>query len=161
MLLHVFRLHGFLRDVMSGPQFVFKFCSLLGASVSLSSGYHPQSNGQELETRLRCLVAQNPGASISFGWSMHTTHCPAHPLLSPLFSAPMGTSLLCSPLWRKSPVTPQPKLLSDHAIRFGVGPVRCCFVSLLMTREWLTEEGPKRPPTHQDNGFGSPPGICV
>lgn len=54
-------------DVVSdrGPQFVSKFwrefCRLLGASVSLSSGFHPQSNGQteranqDLERVLRCL----------------------------------------------------------------------------------------------------------
>ncbi len=49
---HVFRIHGLPTDVVSdrGPQFVSKFwsefCRLLGATVSLSSGYHPQSNGQ-------------------------------------------------------------------------------------------------------------------
>ena len=49
---HVFRLHGLPVDVVSdrGSQFVSKFwkefCKLLGATVSLSSGYHPQSNGQ-------------------------------------------------------------------------------------------------------------------
>ena len=78
VLLHVFRIHGFPRDVVSdrGPQFVSQFwkafCSLLGATVSLTSGYHPQSNGQaermnqELETGLRCLVSQNPTT-----WSSH------------------------------------------------------------------------------------------
>ncbi|KAG1958833.1 retrotransposable element [Pimephales promelas] len=41
---------------------------LLGATVSLSSGYHPQSNGQseranqDLERMLRCLVAKNPSS---------------------------------------------------------------------------------------------------
>uniref|UniRef100_A0A4W5JRV3 Gypsy retrotransposon integrase-like protein 1 n=1 Tax=Hucho hucho TaxID=62062 RepID=A0A4W5JRV3_9TELE len=49
---HVFRVHGLPMDVVSdrGPQFVSKFwrefCKLLGATVSLSSGFHPQSNGQ-------------------------------------------------------------------------------------------------------------------
>ncbi len=49
---HVFRIHGLPTDVVSdrGPQFISKFwrefCRLLGASVSLSSGFHPQSNGQ-------------------------------------------------------------------------------------------------------------------
>ncbi len=69
---HVFCIHGLPMDVVSdrGPQFVSKFwrqfCRLLGASVSLSSGFHPQSNGQteranqDLERVLRCLVAQNP-----------------------------------------------------------------------------------------------------
>ena len=78
VLLHVFRIHGFPKDVVSdrGPQFISQFwkafCSLLGATVSLSSGYHPQSNGQserlnqELETGLWCLVSQNPAS-----WSKH------------------------------------------------------------------------------------------
>ena len=78
VLSHVFHLHGFPRDVVLdwGPQFVSQFwrvfCSLLGATVSLSFGSHPQSNGQmkrlnqELETVLRCLVSQNPAT-----WSKH------------------------------------------------------------------------------------------
>ena len=43
-----------------------EFCALLGAKVSLSSGFHPQSNGQtewvnqEMETMLRCMVSRNP-----------------------------------------------------------------------------------------------------
>ena len=72
MVQHVFRIHGLPVEVVSdrGPQFtsVFwkAFCKLLGASVCLSSGFHPQSNGQteranqQLETVLRCLVSQNP-----------------------------------------------------------------------------------------------------
>uniref|UniRef100_A0A8C1QTJ1 Gypsy retrotransposon integrase-like protein 1 n=1 Tax=Cyprinus carpio TaxID=7962 RepID=A0A8C1QTJ1_CYPCA len=71
---HVFRLHGLPIDVVSdrGPQFVSKFwrefCRLLGATVSLSSGFHPQSNGQteranqDLERVLRCLVSKNPSS---------------------------------------------------------------------------------------------------
>ncbi|XP_041810033.1 uncharacterized protein lrfn4b [Chelmon rostratus] len=72
MLSHVFRLHGLPQDVVSdrGPQFASRFwkefCRLIGATASLSSGFHPQSNGQterynqELETALRCLVSHNP-----------------------------------------------------------------------------------------------------
>ena len=74
MLHHVFRLHGLPSDVVSdrGPQFTShfwsEFCSLLGATVSLSSGFHPQSNGQaermnqEMETALRCLASRNPSS---------------------------------------------------------------------------------------------------
>ncbi len=49
---HVFRIHGLPVDVVSdrGPQFVSKFwtefCQKLGATASLSSGYHLQTNGQ-------------------------------------------------------------------------------------------------------------------
>uniref|UniRef100_A0A8C5E6L5 Integrase catalytic domain-containing protein n=1 Tax=Gouania willdenowi TaxID=441366 RepID=A0A8C5E6L5_GOUWI len=74
MLTNVFRLHGFPRDIVSdrGPQFVSRFwrefCRLLGTTVSLSSGYHPESNGQtervnqELESILRCLVSDSPAS---------------------------------------------------------------------------------------------------
>ncbi len=75
---NVFRLHGIPTDIVSdrGPQFISRvweaFCNALGASVSLSSGYHPQSNGQaeranqELEAALCCVAAQNPAS-----WSEH------------------------------------------------------------------------------------------
>ena len=49
---YIFRLHGLPTDIVSdrGPQFKYmfwkEFCSLIGASVSLSSGFHPQSNGE-------------------------------------------------------------------------------------------------------------------
>ena len=74
ILLHVFRLRGLATDVVSdrGPQFtsVFwrEFCELIGATVSLTSGFHPQANGQterknqEMETTLRCMVSNHPTA---------------------------------------------------------------------------------------------------
>ena len=49
-----------------------EFCTLLGAKVSLSSGFHPQTNGQaermnqKMETALRCLTSRNPSS-----WSKH------------------------------------------------------------------------------------------
>ncbi|KAI3367249.1 hypothetical protein L3Q82_008301 [Scortum barcoo] len=68
---HVVRLHGIPRDIVSdrGPRFISQvwksFCTGLGASVSLTSGFHPQSNGQtertnqDLESALRCVTAGN------------------------------------------------------------------------------------------------------
>ena len=53
VLQNIFRLHGLPTDIVSdrGPQFtsIFlgEFCSLVGASFSLASGFHPQSNGQD------------------------------------------------------------------------------------------------------------------
>uniref|UniRef100_A0A3B3ICW3 Gypsy retrotransposon integrase-like protein 1 n=1 Tax=Oryzias latipes TaxID=8090 RepID=A0A3B3ICW3_ORYLA len=101
---HVFRHHGIPVDIVSdrGPQFVSQvwkaFCGALGATVSLSSGYHPQSNGQaeranqELETSLRCLADRN-----SSDWSRylvwaeyaHNTHPSSATGLSP-FEAALG-----------------------------------------------------------------------
>lgn len=52
MVEHVFRIHGIPLDIVSdrGPQFTSRvwkeFCRALGATASLSSGHHPQSNGQ-------------------------------------------------------------------------------------------------------------------
>jgi len=78
MMTQVFRIHGFPKDIVSdrGPQFVSRFwrefCRLIGATASLSSGYHPEAKGQterlnqQLETGLRCLVSQNPAS-----WSYH------------------------------------------------------------------------------------------
>uniref|UniRef100_A0AAQ4RF45 Gypsy retrotransposon integrase-like protein 1 n=1 Tax=Gasterosteus aculeatus aculeatus TaxID=481459 RepID=A0AAQ4RF45_GASAC len=68
----VFRKHGLPSDIVSdrGPQFtsaVWKaFCRAIGATVSLTSGFHPQSNGQaeranqKMESALRCLVSSDP-----------------------------------------------------------------------------------------------------
>lgn len=49
---HVFQLHGIPQDIVSvrGPQFLSQvwkaLCHALGATASLSSGYHPQTDGQ-------------------------------------------------------------------------------------------------------------------
>ncbi|KAK6308489.1 hypothetical protein J4Q44_G00217600, partial [Coregonus suidteri] len=67
---HVFRSHGLPTDIVSdrGPQFVSQVCKALGITSSLSSGYHPQTNGQaeranqEMETTLRCVTGSNPGS---------------------------------------------------------------------------------------------------
>ncbi|KAG1926482.1 retrotransposable element [Pimephales promelas] len=68
----VFKIHGFPSDVVSdrGPQFssLFwkEFCRLIGASASLSSGFHPQTNGQAERANqtigriLRSLAFRNP-----------------------------------------------------------------------------------------------------
>ena len=78
LVLHLFRLHGIPQDIVSdrGPQFasqVWKaFCRALGASASLSSGYHPQTNGQteranqDLGASLRCVASRLPAS-----WSTH------------------------------------------------------------------------------------------
>lgn len=73
---HVFRLHVIPSNLVSdhGPQFTSRvwrvFCAALGATVSLSSGYHPQTNGQteranqHLESTLRCVVAAEPSSAM-------------------------------------------------------------------------------------------------
>lgn len=75
---NVFRLHGIPLDIVSdrGTQFTSQvwrsFCEGLGATVSLTSGFHPQTNGQteranqDLETALRCVTASNPSTWSTF-----------------------------------------------------------------------------------------------
>ncbi|KAI3361813.1 hypothetical protein L3Q82_001973 [Scortum barcoo] len=62
------------------------FCKALGATPSLSSGYHPQPNGQteranqSLKTALRCVAARNPASwSTQLAWVEY-----AHNSLTPL-----------------------------------------------------------------------------
>uniref|UniRef100_A0A8C6PCB6 Gypsy retrotransposon integrase-like protein 1 n=1 Tax=Nothobranchius furzeri TaxID=105023 RepID=A0A8C6PCB6_NOTFU len=75
---HVFRLHGIPEEILSdrGPQFVSRvwkeFAEALGARVALTSGHHPQTNGQcermnqELGAMLRCVCSTHPSS-----WSTH------------------------------------------------------------------------------------------
>ncbi len=74
MVDHVFKIHGLPTDVVSdrGPQFTSQFwgefCRLIGASSSLSSGFHPQTNVQAERTNqilgrmLRSLTSPSPAS---------------------------------------------------------------------------------------------------
>ncbi|KAI2663491.1 Transposon Tf2-6 polyprotein [Labeo rohita] len=78
ILEHVVRLHGFPQDIVSdrGPQFTAKFwqafCCLVGTTSSLSSGFHPQTNGQteranqQLERFLRCFASEHQRSWASY-----------------------------------------------------------------------------------------------
>ncbi|KAL3968321.1 potassium voltage-gated channel Eag-related subfamily H member 3 [Sarotherodon galilaeus] len=101
---HVFRLHGIPLDIVSdrGPQFTSRvwkmFCTELGVQVSLSSGFHPQTNGQteranqELEAMLRCVVSSNQSSwSEQLAWAeyAHNSSSSAATGVSP-FEASLG-----------------------------------------------------------------------
>ncbi len=81
---HVFRVHWLPTDIFSdrGPQFVSQFwrefCRQIGATVSLSSGFHPQTNGQAervnqiLGRLLRTLAAHNSSSWCEqLGWAKY------------------------------------------------------------------------------------------
>ncbi|KAI3358305.1 hypothetical protein L3Q82_014680 [Scortum barcoo] len=143
MINQVFCIHGLPTDIVSdrGPQFVSvfwkEFCHLLGATVSLSSGNHPESNGQaeclnqELETCLRCLVSQNQTTwSDYLTWIGYAhTRSPPRPPDSPLSTSSTGISPLSfRSMRRRSPshlLMPWP----GDAEKPGHGWLlsRCCF----------------------------------
>ncbi len=70
----MFKIHGLPSDIVSdrGPQFTSQFwrefCHQIGASPSLSSGFHPQTNGQAKRTNqilgrmLRSLTSRTPAS---------------------------------------------------------------------------------------------------
>ncbi|KAI3360101.1 hypothetical protein L3Q82_014421 [Scortum barcoo] len=81
LTIHVMHLHGIPQDIVSdrGPQFISEvwreFCRGLDTTVSLSSGFNPQTNGQtehtnqDLESALRCVAAANPSSwSTNLPW---------------------------------------------------------------------------------------------
>ncbi|XDV19320.1 hypothetical protein PO909_024809 [Leuciscus waleckii] len=139
---HVFRLHGLPTDVVSdrGPQFVSKFwrefCKLLGATVSLSSGFHPQSNGQteranqDLERTLRCLVSKNPSS-----WSQELSMVEyAHNTL-PVSST--GLSPFECSVGYQPPIFPS--LESEVAVPFAHAFVQRCHRTWTRARETLLQ----------------------
>lgn len=172
MLFQVFRLHGFPKDVVSdrGPQFVSKFwkafCSLIGATVSLSSGYHPQSNGQterknqDLETSLRCLASLNPAT-----WSKYVMWVEyAHNTLA---SAASGLSPFQCCYGYQPPLFPdleeEVRVPSAQALirRCRKTWQRSCFALRMNTRRRQIVCGPLLQLTGQVNGSGSPLGIFL
>ncbi len=82
MVDHVFKIHGLPSDIVSdrGSQFTSQFwrefCRQIGASPSLSSGFHPQTNGQAERTNqilgrmLRSLTSRTPASwSDQLSWA--------------------------------------------------------------------------------------------
>lgn len=116
-----------------GPQFVAQFwqvfCYLLGATVSPSSGHHPQTNrqmerlNQELETGLRCLASQSPNTwSKQLAWVEYAHN--SHPCSSSglyLFQCvyghqpPLFTALETRPQVCRS--IPIPKVINPVAVK--------------------------------------------
>lgn len=84
----MFRFFGIPQDIVTnrGPQFSSRFwhAFCLATTMSLSSGFHPESNGQierlnqDLETTLRCMTANNLTSWALFGtvWAGYAHNTP-------------------------------------------------------------------------------------
>ncbi|KAI2647543.1 Transposon Tf2-9 polyprotein [Labeo rohita] len=160
---HVFRLHGLPTDVVSdrGPQSVSKFwqefCKLLGATVSLSSGFHPQTNGQteranqDLERTLRCMVTRNPSS-----WSQQLSMVEyAHNSL-PVSST--GLSPFECSLGYQPPIFPS--LESEVAVPSAHAFVQRCHRTWTRARETLLQVG-ARTKAKADRHRSRPPVYVV
>ncbi len=137
---HVFRILGLPVDVVSdrGPQFVSKFCRQLGATASLSSGYHPQTNGQaeranqDLERVLRCLASAEPSS-----WSSRLTMVEyAHNSL-PVLSTGLSPFQFC--LGYQPPLFPSQE--SDAIVPSAHAFVQICLHIWRIAREALIRTG--------------------
>ena len=87
---HIFKLHGMPATIVSDRDQVFlsafwkEFCALQGSKLCLSSGYHPQSDGQNevvnrcLETYMRCFCSLQPKKWLQWlswaEWSYNTSY---------------------------------------------------------------------------------------
>ncbi|XP_025760795.1 uncharacterized protein LOC109200937 isoform X1 [Oreochromis niloticus] len=159
---NVFRLHGIPLDIVSdrGPQFTSQvwrtFCSILGAKVSLSSGFHPQSNGQterlnqELEAALRCVASHNPTSWATYLPWVEYAH-------NSLTSSATGLSPFEASLGYQPPLFPENEL--DLAVPSAQHHLRRCQrvwlrvrQALLRTKDQYTRHANRRrtsAPTYQ------------
>lgn len=130
---------GFLQTVSYWrPQFTSEvrrtFCPALGAKVSLTSVFHPQSNGQSERWRLCYAVSlptvQPVGVTTYPGLSMHITPSQIHPQACPHSSILWVISLPCSNPKSKTWLFLQSKPSSGNVRGFGSKPVHPSFMPL-------------------------------
>lgn len=128
--------------VISGPQFTSgvweAFCRALGAMVSLSSGYHPLTNGQpeqanqHLESMLRFAATTNPSS-----WSTHL------PLTKYTYN--LQTSAATSPSTAEVSLGYQPPMFPSQeeniAVPFAQHHLRHCRRVWSLTRRALLRAG--------------------
>lgn len=165
---HVFHLHRLPRDC---PQFTSRmwraFCTALGASISLSSGYHPQSNGQtertnqSLSSSLQCVTARHPAAWNSYlPWVKyaHNSHVSASTGISP-FMASLGYHLPCSSSRRRTLQCHTLGRTSDVAEGSGGRYVRLSSALLSRHKGRRTITGPPHQRISWDRGSGYPRGT--
>ena len=126
-------------------------CHLIRAKASLTSGYHPEANGQterlnqQLETCLQCLVSQNPSTrSKHLVWVeyAHNSFYLRLPQVSLLLRVFMVMSLPFFQTMNQRCQSPLPMLWLDNVVVSGQLPAWC----------WSDREtASRRLPTPRDN----------
>ncbi len=160
---HVFHIHGLPVDVVSdrGPQFVSKFwtefCRQLGATASLSSGYHPQTNGQaeranqDLERVLHCVASAEPSS-----WSSRLNMVEyAHNSL-PVSSTGLSPFQCC--LGYQPPLFPSQE--SDAVVPSAHTFIQRCLHTWSIAREALTRTGERNKASADRHRTKPPLYVC-
>uniref|UniRef100_A0A3B3HCI3 Gypsy retrotransposon integrase-like protein 1 n=1 Tax=Oryzias latipes TaxID=8090 RepID=A0A3B3HCI3_ORYLA len=160
---HVFRLHGIPSDIVSdrGPQFTSQvwrcFCQALGATASLSSGFHPQTNGQtertnqDLESALRCVCSQNPTTWSDFLVWVEYSH-------NSLVSSATGRSPFEASLGYQPPLFPSEE--QDLAVPSVAAHIRRCRKVWTATRRSLLRAS-QRTKTAADRSRTTAPAYSI
>ena len=111
------------------------FCRGIGATVNLSSGYHPQTNGQAeranqaLEATLRCVTTSNPAS-----WSLHLPWVEYS--LNSMVSAATGLSPFMCSLGYQPPLFPSQE--TEAAVPSVRAHLRRCRRIWRMAQEAMT-----------------------
>ncbi len=170
---HVFRNFGIPKDIVSdrGSLFISQvwrsFFSLLGETVSLSSGYHPQSNGQ-IERKIQEIGAtsvpsatatRTPGTDSSPGPSFHRTLSISPLRISPHSSPYSATSHFFSPGLRNLRRYHQSLIGSRRVRGCGTQHINISSVQYDITNIMRMSREPPLPPSTHNRRNGSPPGI--
>lgn len=150
-------------DLSSSPRYGGHFVRLWGATGSLPSGYHPQSNGQmerlnqDLESALRCLTERNPAYwSSFFQWmNVPTIHSPVLPQVSPHAWLLLDINLLFpSQEWELSVPSVQAHLCLCHLVWKAAGAA--LWQNAQRNRRLADRHDPPLPITRKS---GCPPGT--
>ncbi len=160
---HVFRIHGLPVNVVSdrGSQFVSRFwtefCRQLGATASLSSGYHPQTNGQtesanqDLKRVLCCVASAEPSS-----WSSRLTMVEyAH---NSLLVSSTGLSPFQCCLGYQSPLFPSQE--SDAIVPSVHAFIQRCLRTWRTAREALTRTGERNKASADRHRTKPPLYVC-
>ncbi|KAK7933592.1 hypothetical protein WMY93_004488 [Mugilogobius chulae] len=140
------------------------FCRAIGATVSLSSGYHPQTNGQteranqDLEAAIRCVAADHPASwSTHLPWIeySHNTLVSSATGMSP-FMASNGYQPPLFPTQERAVAVPSIQVHLRRLVGFGTRSEQHYVVLLSATRSWQTAIEFQPLITSQDSGSGCP-----
>ncbi len=168
----VLRYYGIPEDIVSdrGPQFISRvwkaFFSLLGVTVSLSSGYHPQSNGQterkiqEVGRFLRTFCHDRQNSWNQFlGWAEYVQNSLRQSSTGLPSSAYLVSSLPCFPGQGNHPTSPRSITGSERARESGTQHTISCSRQCTDKGWQRTPDDQPVPNTNLGKRFGCPHGT--